>query len=159
MTSPMYIAEISPARIRGRMVSINQFAIVTGMLLVYFVNYFVGAHGVDLANDNVAALLEESRVGTANDHDSEAPAVKDAMARQAVGQVAKYGVKVDAIAVELERQLTDQGRLIGTPIPDTLSAYVKEADDWTCSEIADNVAAELSRYGIELDVESEETSH
>lgn len=42
MTSPMYIAEISPARIRGRMVSINQFAIVTGMLVVYFVNYFIG---------------------------------------------------------------------------------------------------------------------
>lgn len=42
MTSPMYIAEISPARIRGRMVSINQFAIVAGMLVVYFVNYFIG---------------------------------------------------------------------------------------------------------------------
>jgi len=41
MTSPMYIAEISPARIRGRMVSVNQFAIVFGMLLVYFVNYFI----------------------------------------------------------------------------------------------------------------------
>jgi len=27
ITSPMYIAEISPARIRGRMVSVNQFAI------------------------------------------------------------------------------------------------------------------------------------
>jgi sugar porter (SP) family MFS transporter len=44
ITSPMYIAEISPARIRGRMVSINQFAIVSGMLIVYFVNYFI-AHG------------------------------------------------------------------------------------------------------------------
>lgn len=41
MTSPMYIAEISPARIRGRMVSVNQFAIVFGMLVVYFVNYFI----------------------------------------------------------------------------------------------------------------------
>jgi len=46
MTSPMYIAEISPARIRGRMVSINQFAIIFGMLVVYFVNYFI-ARGVD----------------------------------------------------------------------------------------------------------------
>jgi SP family xylose:H+ symportor-like MFS transporter len=45
MTSPMYIAEISPARIRGRMVSVNQFAIVFGMLLVYFVNYFIEKHG------------------------------------------------------------------------------------------------------------------
>jgi len=41
MTSPMYIAEISPARIRGRMVSLNQFAIVFGFLVVYFVNYFI----------------------------------------------------------------------------------------------------------------------
>jgi len=45
MTSPMYIAEISPARIRGRMVSINQFAIVTGMLVVYFVNYYIAGQG------------------------------------------------------------------------------------------------------------------
>ena len=48
MTSPMYIAEISPARIRGRMVSVNQFAIVFGMLAVYFVNYFI-ARGGDTA--------------------------------------------------------------------------------------------------------------
>ena len=45
MTSPMYIAEISPAKIRGRMVSINQFAIVFGMLIVYFVNYFIAGSG------------------------------------------------------------------------------------------------------------------
>jgi sugar porter (SP) family MFS transporter len=41
LTSPMYIAEITPARIRGRMVSVNQFAIVSGFLVVYFVNYFI----------------------------------------------------------------------------------------------------------------------
>ena len=45
MTSPMYIAEISPARIRGRMVSVNQFAIVFGMLAVYFINYFIAGLG------------------------------------------------------------------------------------------------------------------
>lgn len=45
MTSPMYIAEISPAGIRGRMVSLNQLAIVSGMLVVYFVNYFIAASG------------------------------------------------------------------------------------------------------------------
>ncbi len=36
---PMYIGEISPADIRGRLVSINQFAIIFGMLVVYFVNW------------------------------------------------------------------------------------------------------------------------
>jgi MFS transporter, SP family, xylose:H+ symportor len=45
ISSPMYIAEISPARIRGRMVSVNQLAIVTGFLVVYFVNYFIAGHG------------------------------------------------------------------------------------------------------------------
>ncbi len=50
MSSPMYIAEISPARIRGRMVSINQFAIVTGFLVVYFVNYFIALQGDELWN-------------------------------------------------------------------------------------------------------------
>jgi len=45
MISPMYIAEISPARMRGRMVSINQFAIVSGFLVVYFVNYFIALQG------------------------------------------------------------------------------------------------------------------
>ena len=36
---PMYIGEISPATIRGRLVSFNQFAIIFGMLVVYFVNW------------------------------------------------------------------------------------------------------------------------
>lgn len=44
MASPMYIAEITPARIRGRMVSVNQFAIISGMLVIYFVNYFIARH-------------------------------------------------------------------------------------------------------------------
>lgn len=36
---PVYIAEIAPAEIRGRLVSLNQFAIIFGMLVVYFVNW------------------------------------------------------------------------------------------------------------------------
>lgn len=36
---PMYIGEIAPAQIRGRLVSFNQFAIIFGMLVVYFVNW------------------------------------------------------------------------------------------------------------------------
>ena len=42
--SPMYIGEISPANIRGKLVSVNQFAIIFGMLVVYFVNWGI-AHG------------------------------------------------------------------------------------------------------------------
>jgi sugar porter (SP) family MFS transporter len=36
---PMYIAEVSPPRIRGLLVSINQLAIVTGILAAYYVNW------------------------------------------------------------------------------------------------------------------------
>jgi MFS transporter, SP family, xylose:H+ symportor len=36
---PMYIGEIAPAEMRGRLVSLNQFAIIFGMLVVYFVNW------------------------------------------------------------------------------------------------------------------------
>jgi SP family xylose:H+ symportor-like MFS transporter len=50
MTSPMYIAEISPAKIRGRMVSVNQFAIIFGMLVVYFINYFIAGCGDEAWN-------------------------------------------------------------------------------------------------------------
>ena len=38
---PMYIAEVAPSNIRGTLVSCNQFAIIFGMLVVYFVNYLI----------------------------------------------------------------------------------------------------------------------
>ena len=38
MLAPMYISEIAPAKIRGQLVSINQLGIVSGILLIYFVN-------------------------------------------------------------------------------------------------------------------------
>jgi MFS transporter, SP family, arabinose:H+ symporter len=39
--SPMYIAEISPANLRGRLVGFFQFNIVLGILLAYFSNYLI----------------------------------------------------------------------------------------------------------------------
>lgn len=39
---PMYIAEIAPARWRGRLVGFFQFNVVAGILLAYFSNYLVG---------------------------------------------------------------------------------------------------------------------
>jgi SP family xylose:H+ symportor-like MFS transporter len=45
--SPMYIAEIAPAKIRGKLVSWNQFAIVSGMVIIYFVNYLIARGGND----------------------------------------------------------------------------------------------------------------
>lgn len=40
--SPMYIAEIAPAHIRGRMVSLNQMTIVLGILAAQLVNMLIG---------------------------------------------------------------------------------------------------------------------
>ncbi len=42
VVSPMYIAEISPARMRGRLVALAQFNIVFGILLAFFSNYVIG---------------------------------------------------------------------------------------------------------------------
>ena len=47
---PLYIAEISPAGRRGRLVTFNQLAIVIGILVVYFVNYFIAGLGSDSWN-------------------------------------------------------------------------------------------------------------
>lgn len=55
---PMYIAEISPARIRGTLVSCNQFAIIFGMLVVYFVNYLIRNHLGD-SGEAVQSLMVE----------------------------------------------------------------------------------------------------
>jgi sugar porter (SP) family MFS transporter len=40
--SPMYIAEIAPASIRGKLVTMNQLAIILGILLATVVSYFFG---------------------------------------------------------------------------------------------------------------------
>ncbi|TSD63845.1 sugar porter family MFS transporter [Inquilinus sp. KBS0705] len=40
--SPMYIAETSPAQIRGTLVSINQLMIIFGILLATFISYYFG---------------------------------------------------------------------------------------------------------------------
>jgi MFS transporter, SP family, xylose:H+ symportor len=41
VVSPMYIAEISPARVRGRLVALAQFNIVLGILLAFLSNYLI----------------------------------------------------------------------------------------------------------------------
>jgi SP family xylose:H+ symportor-like MFS transporter len=47
MLSPMYIAEISPASIRGRNVAINQLTIVIGILITNLCNYSLADKGAD----------------------------------------------------------------------------------------------------------------
>ena len=43
VVSPMYIAEISPARFRGRLVGLTQFNIVFGILVAFFSNYMISS--------------------------------------------------------------------------------------------------------------------
>ena len=45
MLSPMYIAEIAPPKVRGNLVAWNQFAIIFGMLVIYFVNFGISKTG------------------------------------------------------------------------------------------------------------------
>jgi SP family sugar porter-like MFS transporter len=58
--SPMYIAEIAPAKLRGRLVSVNQLTIVIGVLLAQIVNWLISLHDpADLpVNPTFAQILE-----------------------------------------------------------------------------------------------------
>jgi MFS transporter, SP family, xylose:H+ symportor len=47
MLSPLYIAEIAPPSQRGQLVTYQQVAIVVGMTMVYFVNWFIASQGDD----------------------------------------------------------------------------------------------------------------
>jgi len=47
--SPMYIAEVAPARLRGRLVGFFQFNIVLGILLAYLSNYLISLQRFGLA--------------------------------------------------------------------------------------------------------------
>ena len=55
---PMYISEVAPSSIRGMLVSWNQFAIIFGQLVVYFVNFFI-------LGDHIQPLVEEMGKGLA----------------------------------------------------------------------------------------------
>ncbi len=65
---PMYIAEISPSNMRGTLVSWNQFAIIFGQLVVYFVNFLIlGSNAnpvIDLVNGVNQVLNPEAAAWT-----------------------------------------------------------------------------------------------
>ena len=43
--SPAYISEVAPANIRGRMTTVQQIMIITGLTAAFLVNYFLAAFG------------------------------------------------------------------------------------------------------------------
>jgi SP family arabinose:H+ symporter-like MFS transporter len=59
IVAPMYIAEISPARDRGRMVSINQLNIVIGISAAFFSNFLILRLGHSEAGWATALRLDE----------------------------------------------------------------------------------------------------
>lgn len=59
ISTPMYIAEIAPAHLRGRLVSVNQIAIVGGIAGTAFINYFIAhARGDPAMPANQAWLID-----------------------------------------------------------------------------------------------------
>ena len=52
VVSPLYIAEISPARFRGRLVAIQQFNVVLGILVAFLSNYLIAR--MNLGADGMA---------------------------------------------------------------------------------------------------------
>lgn len=53
---PMYIAEVAPSNLRGTLVSWNQFAIIFGQLVVYFVNFMI-------LGDHIAPVIQKMAEG------------------------------------------------------------------------------------------------
>jgi len=84
--SPLYIAEVSPAAIRGRLVSLNQVAIISGMVVVSLVNWLIAAHGSSMDRQLAATATRP------------ADPAKDTAAIRAF--VTKYGPKIDPQEVD-----------------------------------------------------------
>ena len=61
MLSPLYISEVSPAKVRGRMVALYQFAITLGILFAYFFNAWLlkNSSGVELQNAFLQNIFAE----------------------------------------------------------------------------------------------------
>ena len=57
---PMYIAEVAPSNIRGTLVSWNQFAIIFGQLVIYFVNFII-------LGENANPVIEAMKVLNADE--------------------------------------------------------------------------------------------
>jgi SP family xylose:H+ symportor-like MFS transporter len=61
--SPMYIAEISPAQWRGRLVSLNQLAIVCGILGAQIFDWQIGTRGAHLFSGSLSTVTWNAQYG------------------------------------------------------------------------------------------------
>ena len=60
MVSPLYIAEVSPVAIRGRLVALNQFALTLGILIAYISNHLVDR--IYVQDGSLAGLVEATEI-------------------------------------------------------------------------------------------------
>jgi SP family xylose:H+ symportor-like MFS transporter len=95
MLSPMYIAEIAPARIRGNLVAWNQMAIVTGIVVVYFVNYAIAQSG------GTDAWLNAIGWRYPDEAEKEVEDIEVSLAQHHSGRLFSFGFAVVAIGIML----------------------------------------------------------
>jgi SP family galactose:H+ symporter-like MFS transporter len=117
MLTPLYLAEMAPARNRGALVSLNQFAITCGILVSYIVGYLfaqegqwrwmlaLGALPGAILAAGMLVLPETPRWLAGHGHMSEA----EAILRRLHGGTSE----VEAELVELRTDLRREGRLAG----------------------------------------------
>jgi MFS family permease len=104
--SPMYIAEVSPAEIRGKFVSLNQLTIVIGVLLAQLANFAIGKHGDGQDTRALASVSATSAVPSQME-----------LAKQLI---AKYGPRIEREKVD---EFLAQG---GAPSDEAVVGFLKE---------------------------------
>jgi len=139
--SPMYIAEVSPAAVRGRLVAMNQFTIVIGILLAQAANYFIATHGGSLDRQTVR-LLEKGELdpqSIAEDFAWQEPQeARTALAEQlgaALGSLPKplrYQAIVEVVeTLNAQRQKAGKGKLTVDETAVKLAGHRRES--WNVS--------------------------
>lgn len=61
--SPVYISEMSPSHMRGKLVTVNQLLINIGVLSAQLVNYLIASSDTGLASDPTAEMIRQSWSG------------------------------------------------------------------------------------------------
>ena len=123
--SPMYIAEVAPAAVRGRLVAMNQFTIVIGILLAQAANYGI------------------ARLGTAADHAT--------AATQATGPAA--GLDAQRIAEDLAWQVPrKERRKVIDDFTTRAADRSKPLDYQGVAEIVDQLNAAWKKSDLKLEI-------
>jgi MFS family permease len=134
--SPMYIAEVSPAAVRGKFVSLNQLTIVIGILAAQLANLGISWYGN--AADKVEAASSRPDAAEASSYGDEK---RELAALRSF--VEKYGWKIEP--EEIDDFFAAHG---GTPATDAVVAFMKKKKDQKVDVVVpEESAVELARRG------------